>query len=324
MSTKNFYQIIFAFSKHEASRTNDSIYVVMYGPNGSTEKIPLSNSRKVNETERPKYISKKYQVEAREAICGDIGLPFAISVILDGDDAIEFNWVKTKRYKETDGGEELLDEAGFPFQGALGEKGDFDLAEEKKFVTIYRDGNLSLEGEALLDATVKEMWLVEDNRGSTGVGNGHFSEKIQSTMSTLFSQTTSNSITLAMSASMETGSFFGPSYKYKISAEVTEKVETTDQRTLSREFEQEFDYTWEVPSDMILFKRVRVGLKSAGTEYKVGNSSNITLNVVDPTVNPEICSLAIDNYTFNNGEDIPEDLQVIYSQVEGKTWSPTV
>ena len=152
----SIYRVAVKIKDKKNAGTDDKIYIVLFGPNGSTEKVRLDNKEEGRFSTGAK--TSLFDLEASAYSIGDIGVPFAITLFLDGDDAVYVDSVTVSCIKK-DGKTGIVRE--FPFNGVLGEKGDFDLPKDRKGATIIIDARYAFigKGDSTVDARRAMDWL---------------------------------------------------------------------------------------------------------------------------------------------------------------------
>jgi len=305
---KKTYTIKVNVADKKNAGTDDPIYFIMFGPNGSTDKIHLDTKK--NDFERNS--ESKFTYQARELSIGDIGKPFAITIILDGDDAIYIDNIQVE-YKQG----ELAETSEFPIYGALGEKGDFKLTSERKGVTIFLDGTRISSSQYQKNVELGEYWIVADNRASSE------SEHIKQTKKQIISMShfygilekSTHNLHIGLAVEKNNG-WFGANYKFELSYDYTKEKQVENNSQLTKTEEYSFDVDTVIEPKLLEFIHYRISGKTNYEEHKVGANGAVNLDVL--TGKPDFNNTGMMKHTFNAGVDIPDDLKVVYKEITGE------
>jgi hypothetical protein len=291
------YKIRVETSESYHAGTDDKVFIIMYGPKGSTGKFRLNNSGDDFEGGW-----NDFHKNAKDNVVGDIGLPYAIALILEGGDG----WI-------IDGAEvhysypgKSTEVAKFVSRVELGDKGDFGLPEARKGVTLFAGDCVK---DTLKDTIeIGRSFIFIDNlENDKDVSN---SKRITQQVSVreFLGETTNieNKITVKLSGSIG-GGWFGSGHKYEIEEQFTyaREVKNEQETTMAVEVDEEVNLKAE-KNTLSVLERIYT-LNVSYTNIEIGNT-NVNLQVFDiPKAGYRNVNVNETYKTFNSMEELRQD-----------------
>jgi PLAT/LH2 domain len=289
--------------------TDDPVYITLFGPRGSSDKIRLDSP--ADDFERGKVstfvIYDKYSF--LQNLRNGIGEPYAISIEKTGSDGVFIEYVDVIL-----GLNAATKSMRFNFDGALGNKGDFKLAAARKGVYLFFNG-ISQPLPTQKSILVDEVWFVIDNRYSAipFIFNEKVMIKVLKSMYYGVIVDIENKTHVSFSAS--NNSWFGPNYKFTVSNDFTYRRQVSESDFTSVEVAQEMNFGFEVPAGQLYMRPYKIIDTVSFQTYKIGNTD---INLLSDSFKPNLLSKGSGGYTFLKGDDITDqNLRNIYRSIIG-------
>lgn len=289
--------------------TDDPVYITLYGPRGSSDKIRLDSSANDFVTGRVSTFPIADKYSFLQNLKYGIGEPYAITIEKTGSDGIFIEYIEVILGKNI-----KTKVLRFDFNGALGDKGDFKLAAARKGVNLFYEG-ISQPMPTQKSILVDEVWFVIDNRNSAIPFD--YSEKvaIKVLKSRYYGVIVDIENKTHISFSASNNSWFGPNYKFTLSNDFSYRRRVNESDFTSTEVAQEMTFAFQVPAGQLYMRPYKIVDTVSFQTLQVGNTE---INLLPDSFKPNLLSKGSGGYTFLNGEDMTDQsLKAIYRAIMG-------
>ncbi|HLP56046.1 MAG TPA: PLAT/LH2 domain-containing protein [Fluviicola sp.] len=295
----------------KSAGTDDPMYIVIFGPNGSTGRLKMNT--KADDFATGKTSTFKFEV--KNADVTDVGFPYAIGLSKTGGDGVFLEKVDIECY-QTDGAMKV---AKFPTEIKLGEKGDFDLPKERYFSTSYADGlRRQIKGE--FNEKIKDLWVVVDNRGGTfPYQEPAYAVKVSLSSDMIHHDSDSEKTQVKAFYTLESR-IVGNGARYELESAFSKEYVFTDAKDYKQNLEAALSIAINCPAGSLLFQRFEIKGSYLFDAVEMG-SCLLNIRVKDPK--PEVSAVSVEKAEYFFQQDLSAGHKTIYNALFESPFSPT-
>lgn len=307
----NHYLVKVKIKNVSNAGTDDPMYVVIFGPNGSSAKLRMDNPN-TNDFETGKTSTFKF--ECKNPDVTDVGLPYAIGLIKTKDDGVYVEKVDVEYHQ----GSQVIN-VKFPADLKLGEKGDFQLSKDRLFATLYADNQRKqLKGE--FNEKLKDLWVVIDNRkGTTSYENNAYTVRIPLSSDSIH-QNSGSSKTQVKAFYTPEGRVVGNGARFELEGSFSKEYVATDANEYVQEVELSLLLDINCPPGILLFQKFEVRASYVFDAFEIGACQ---LNVRTKKPTPQVTATSVKEVEYILSENLSAEHKAIYDALFDAPFNPT-
>ncbi|ASS48196.1 MAG: hypothetical protein A3D31_00080 [Candidatus Fluviicola riflensis] len=282
--------------------TDDPMYIVIFGPNGSSGKLRMNTKADDFGTGK----TSVFKFDCKNPDVTDVGLPYAIGLCKTKDDGIYIEKVDVEYHQ----GNETTT-VKFPAEIKLGEKGDFQLPKDRLFVTSYAD-NLRKQIKGEFNEKIKDLWVVIDNRkGTSSYENTAYSVRLSLSSDTIHHDSDSGKTQVKAFYTPE-AKIVGNSARFELEGSFSKEYVASDAKEYLQEVEVLLSLDINCQAGILLFQKFDVQALYAFDAFEIG-SCQLNIRTKKPT--PQVIATSVKEVEYIFGENLSAEHKAIYDAV---------
>lgn len=311
-SIKNCYQISVKVSDVKNAGTDDSLSIVLFGIKGGSDKIKLDN-KNVDD-----FVQNKtgvFTINIDNKSISDLGFIYAIMLILDGTDGVHLDKI-TVDYADGAG---TVKTSVFPFGGALGDKGDFDLTEARKVITLYADGYKAQTKRIEMKSKLGECWIVADSRSpNTSPFSKKYETVINEKVSRICEEYAANKIVIFAQQDLTKDSVLLPNSKYYLGPTNITVTSILNSKFYEADFKETIKINQVSVNGKLIFLNYGIIAQLDCNMIQIGLTNPVELCLLEAKNNISVYTkVKNESREFVADEDLPETYQDLYKKYAG-------
>lgn len=308
--SSNHYLVKVKIKNVSNAGTDDPLYIVIFGPNGSSAKLRMDNPN-TNDFETGKTSTFKF--ECKNPDVTDVGLPYAIGLIKTKDDGVYIEKVDVAYQNGND-----LVTVTFPAEVKLGEKGDFQLPKTRLFATSYAD-NLRKQIKGEFNEKIKDLWIVIDNRkGTESYENSAY--KIRLTLSSdMIHHDSDTKKTEVKAFYTPEGKVVGNAARFELEGSFAKEYVAADAKEYVQEMEVLLSLDINCQAGILSFQKFEVQALYAFDAFEIGAAQ---LNIRNKKPTPQVTASCVKEVEYILEENISAEHKAIFEALFAAPFSP--
>ncbi|WP_167884478.1 PLAT/LH2 domain-containing protein [Leptospira ilyithenensis] len=307
--------------KKDAGADGFKLYIILFGKTHSTNQFRLDNKNK-DDFKRGK--TSTFTFDASENLIGlDVGVPYAITLThIDGNnkdssDALYLDEVEVEysaTYENEDKAEKPI-VVKFPFNGAIGKKGDFDLNFDWTVMTKCAEGFELSNKELSLIKNIDTLYVILDNRQGSEPMSLTQTEKYTYSIDSFLGKgkevEEENNYSFSMG---KDGGWFGVDYKFSVDIKTKTTTKTVEESRMTIVTEKDFDFTTNANQNQLAIYEFPISVKKEAFTHKIGD---LVLEVIKGVSNLSMPTASKIMRTYGKNADLSLKDKILYKQITG-------